>query len=167
MNNRQSYFTNFSTNSLFAIWEQNVTELSKLELKRLEKNNNLLNERIKQINLVVSTIKSVLMERYLVDDISLDRVVKYFLNSTGIRENFYKDLFVLKILESDGLIDLKLLERAIDKLEMDELMTIIRLKENTVYGVCAVKKYDKMLFDVETDVYDEYVKKIKLDGKEE
>lgn len=73
----------------------------------------------------------------------------------------------MKILESDELIDLKLLERAIDKLEMDELMTIIRLKENTVYGVCAVKKYDKMLFDVETDVYDEYVKKKKLDGKEE
>lgn len=54
---------------------------------------------------------------------------------------------------------------------MDWLILIIRNKQDTIYGKIAAsmydEKYEQMIFDVEPEVYQEYVKKIDLDRKGE
>ncbi|MDD6223598.1 MAG: hypothetical protein PUB18_01180 [bacterium] len=167
MNGRESYFANFSTSSLFVLLEQNLAQLTNLELKQTTNDHSLLKNRIFQLQFAVSIIRSILIDRYLKEKISLTQIANYLLWATGIREDVYQELFTLKLLESDEFIELTLLEKAIHKLDMEKLMAIIQLKEDTIYGTYAVRRYDEMIFDVEEDVFEEYVKKIKFDEKEE
>ena len=165
MKRRKSYFVNFPTNSLFLVLEQNLKQLNDLEQKLAIKNNQLLKERIKQVELVVAVSKNVIIERYLEAKISLTKIAHLLTTSEGIKESVYKELFTLKVLESDDIISIDLLTEAIDKLDISELMMIIRKKPNTVYANVALEKWDEIIFDVEPEVYEEYVLKKKLDGK--
>ena len=74
MKRRSSYLTNFPTSTLFVVLEQNMKEKLELELKQLEANNLLLKERIKQVELVIEVAKNTIIERYLKDGISLNKV---------------------------------------------------------------------------------------------
>ena len=167
MSKRKSYFANFSTDSLFMLLEQRTQELLELELKRTSKDTKELHDRIEQINLVISSIKSIIIERYLTEGISVTKAANLLISSQGYKAMVYKELFTLKVLETNEPISLERLESAIDKLDIEELMTIIRLKENTVYETYAMKRYDKIIFDVEDDVLEEFQKKMKLDRRKE
>lgn len=167
MKRRKSYFANFSTNSLFALMEQSKKELDDLEIKLLLSHNQLLIERAKQLQLLLDVSKNVIIKRYLEENISLSEVAKLLTTSEGVRKDVYKDLFTLKILDTNEIISLDLLKSAVDLLELSDLMTIIRTKKDTIYQKLAMKKYDKMIFDVEPEVYQEYLMKKKLDRKKE
>lgn len=162
---RKSYFTNFSTDSLFVVLEQNYMEYQKLEQKQANNSNPLLKERMKQVELVMAASKSIITERYLEDNVSLNEIAGLLIKSKGIRESVYKNLFTLKLLETNEIISLNLLTNAVNRLDISELMLIIRNKPNTVYSDIALKIYDEMIFDVEPEVYQEYVLKKRLDGR--
>lgn len=166
MSKRKSYFTNFSTDSLFVVLEQNNKELLKLEIKKLTKDTKELRDRIKQLELVVAVARNVIVERYMHDNISITNIANKMLKEKGIKLDVYKEIFTLKILENDEMISLELLEQAIDKLDIGQLTMIIKAKENTIYGDCAIKSYDEMIFDVDEEVYKEYVNKLINDSKE-
>lgn len=165
MNNRRSYFENFSTSMLFVLLEQNLSELTALEAKYDSIPNRLLKERIEQIKLVLEVSKNVVVNRYLQDNISLMEAVNLLLNSEGIQKKVYQEVFTLKVLEKEELIQLDLLSKAIKELDINELMMIIRNKENSVYGNLALQRYDELIFDVEPDVYQELIMKKKKDRR--
>lgn len=53
-----------------------------------------------------------------------------------------------------------------DSLELEQLMMIIHSKENTFYGDMALSSYDKKCMEVDNDVYQELVLKLKQDMEE-
>lgn len=165
MNNRRSYFENFSTSMLFVLLEQNLSELTALEAKYDSIPNRLLKERIEQIKLVLEVSKNVVVNRYLQDNISLMEAANLLLNSEGIQKKVYQEVFTLKVLEKEELIQLDLLSKAIKELDINELMMIICNKENSVYGNLALQRYDELIFDVEPDVYQELIMKKKKDRR--
>ena len=165
MKKRKSYFENFPTCSLFAVLEQNYKELLQLEIKKITKPTPLLKERIRQLELVIAVIKNVIIERYLQDNISLTEIAKRLVKEKGIKQDVYKELLTLKIINSEEFISLELLEQAIDKLELNQIMIIVRSKEDTIYGKTAAKCYDEMIFDVDEEVYKEYINKRIMDSK--
>lgn len=149
---------------MFIILEQSQTELFDLKWKKLTKMNILLNERIKQLKLTMAIARNTIIKRYL-DSTSLRECAKLLVNSIGIKESVYQEIFALKLLETNEMISLELLKKAIDKLEIDQLMLVIRMKEDTIYGQFATDCYHDMLFDVEEEVLGELKEKIKLDNK--
>lgn len=167
MKRRKSYLTNFPTSTLFIVLEQNINNLLELEAKQLILRNSLLKERIKQAELTINLAKTTIIERYLNNGISLTEIANLLIKSIGIKENVFQELFTLKLLESNEIISIDLLEKAIDKLDISQLMLIMRTKQNTIYGNIATNKYDKMIFDVEPDVLEEYILKKRLDKRKE
>ena len=171
MKRRKSYLTNFPTSTLFIVLEQNVKELLELEVKQLKSNNVLLTERISQIKLTINIAKTTIIERYLNNNVSIIEIANSLLASKGIKEEIFQELLTLKLLESNEIISVDLLKEAIDKLDTYWLILIIRNKQDTIYGNIAAimynEKYEQMIFDVEPEVYQEYVKKIDLDRKGE
>ena len=166
MSKRKSYFTNFSTDSLFVVLEQNNKELLKLEIKKLNKDTKEIRDRIKQVELVIAVVRNVIVERYMHDDTPITKIANKIVKENGIKLDVYKEIFTLKVLEKDEMISLELLEKAIDKLDIGQLTMIIKARENTVYGDYAIKSYDEMIFDVDEEVYKEYVNKLINDSKE-
>lgn len=165
MSKRRSYFANFSTESLFVVLEQNNKELLELEVKKLTNDTKELRDRIKQLELMVAVIKNVIVERHLHDNTSITKIANKLVKEKGIKLEVYKELFTLKVLDTNEIVSLELLEKAIDKLDIGQLTMIIKAKENTVYGNCAIKSYDEMIFDVDEEVYKEYVNKLINDSK--
>ena len=164
MKGRKSYLTNYPTNSLFIVLEQSQRELLDLEVKNMNQSNILLKQRIQQVRLTMTVAKNTIIERYL-ESSSLKECAKLLVGSVGIKESVYQELFTLKLLETNEIISLELLEKAIDKLEIDQLMMVIRMKENTIYGQFATECYHDKLFDVEEEVLGELREKIKLDNR--
>lgn len=160
---RKSYLTNFPTNHLFIVLEQNQKELLDLEMKQLNRSNSLLRERIKQVKLTIAIIRNTIIERYLDSQVSLRECAKMLIISKGVKESVYQEVFTLKLLGVNEIIPLDLLEKAIDKLEIDQLMRILRTKEDSIYGHFANQSYTEMLFDVENEILEELNQKIKLD----
>lgn len=144
-----------------------MKELDDLEMKFMLNHNQLLIERMQQLRLVLAVSKNVIIERYLEENLSLTKVAKLLTASDGVKLNVYRELFTLKVLATDEMISMDLLEKAFDLLELSDLMMIIRAKKNTIYQKLALKRYDQMIFDVEPDVYQEYVMKKRLDRKRE
>lgn len=163
MKGRKSYLANYPTNSLFVVLEQSQIELLDLETKNMNASNILLKHRIQQVRLTMAIAKNSIIERYL-KDTSLRECAKLLINSVGIKESVYQELFTLKLLETNEMISVELLKKAIDKLGIDQLMMIIRMKENTIYEQFATECYHNMIFDVEEEVLGELREKIKLDN---
>lgn len=165
MKRRKSYFENFPTSTLFIVLEQNMEELLLLETQLLSCNNLLLSERLKQVKLVIQISKNVIIQRYLDENISLTKIAKLLVSSHGIKEIVYKEIFTLKIMDSNDFISLNLLEKAIDKLDIEHLILIMKNKENTIYESVAIKKYDKLIFNLDEEVLKDLEKKKRMDRR--
>ena len=113
----------------------------------------------------MAIIQNIIVERFLEDSISLVECTRLFIKARGIRKEVYQELFTIKILEADEMLSLDLLEQAMNQLEPEPLMRILRAKENSIYGYLASKTYMKMLFDVEEEVLEELKQKIKIDNE--
>lgn len=163
---RKSYITNFSTDALFLVLEENEKEFSALETKVNSKNMNFILERLKQIRLTISVVKNEIITRYLKDNTSLNSITKLFLSSNGIKKDVYQELFVLKCLTSQEFVDLDLLEKAISLLDPSQLMMLIETKKDSIIGEFANNRYSEMIFEVDDEVKKELLLKIKLDRME-
>lgn len=164
MSRRKTYLTNFSTDSLFVVLEQNIMQLQELETKKNCCNDNsLLIDRINQIKLTIEIAKEAILSRYLAESLSIMKVAKMLINSSGTEEMIYRELLTIKLLKSDEPISIELLEKAIVKLNSDQLMYIILVKKGTIYGEIALDKYDLNRVDLEEDVAAELEQKIRAD----
>lgn len=164
MKGRKSYLTNFPTNSLFAVLEQTQKELMDLELGNQSQDNILRQERIRQLKLTISIIKNIIIDRYLSSNTSLREYAKLLITSSGIKKIIYQEVFTLKLSGTDEIISLDMLKKAIDKLEIEQLMRIMHAKENSIYGDIVNQSYMEMLFNVEEEILGELKQKIKLDN---
>ena len=164
MKGRKSYLTNYSTDTLFVVLEQSQRELLDLETKNMNSSNILLKQRIQQVKLTMAIAKNTIIERYM-KDTSFGACARLLIHSEGIKTSVYQELFTSKLLETNEMISLQLLKKAIDKLEVDQLMLVIRMKGNSAYGQFATECYYDMLFDVEEGVLGKLKEKIKLDNK--
>ena len=164
MKSRKSYFENFSTDTLFIVLEQNIKELSEIEVSSIKLTKELKN-RIEQLELVIAVSKNTIIERFLEENISLTQIAKLLIHSTGIKKSVYKEIFTLMVLKKDEMISIDLLKMAINELDISNLMLIMVSKENELYKELATKKYDEIIFDVEPDVYKELIMKKKMDRR--
>ncbi len=159
MKRRNSYLTNFSTDFLFLVLEQNTKELLKLEIKRTEQESKELQGRINQIKLTISIGKQELINRFLIDEKnSLEKIARLLCKSKGIHKEVYQEVFTRKILEQNNLIPVDLLQKVMDYLDLEQIMTIMR-KKDTIYSQLASERYDEIIFDVDEEVYQEYLQK--------
>ena len=164
MKSRKSYFENFSTDTLFIVLEQNIKELSEIEVSSIKLTKELKN-RIEQLELVIAVSKNTIIERFLEENISLTQIATLLIHSTGIKKSVYKEIFTLMVLKKDEMISIDLLKMAINELDISNLMLIMVSKENELYKELATKKYDEIIFDVEPDVYKELIMKKKMDRR--
>ncbi len=156
---RKSYLTNFPTEFLFLILEQNQKELIQLELKRIEQETKELRDRIRQVKLTISLTKNTIINRYLEELIPLRKVAKLLCNSRGTRHEVYQELFTLRLLEANEFITVDLLQKAIQCLDLDHIMTIMRKK--SIYYEMVGTRFDELIYDVDQEVYENYLEKRK------
>lgn len=164
MKRRKSYLTNFPTETLFLVLEQNAKELLELEIKKVDKNSIQLQKRINQVKLTISIGKKELINRYLKGNISLNQVANLVCQSNGIRQDIYKELFTRKVIEENELISVDLLRKVINNLELEQIMTIMQNKD-TIHQEIAEKRFDEIIYDVEKEVMEELEKKKRMDRR--
>lgn len=162
---RKSHLDNFSTESLFLVLEQNQNDLLRLQVKALENKSKLLHDRIIQIKQTIAITENIIIERY--DTTSLKAVIKLLQSShKEIKKNIYKEIITLKIIDMDELVPIDLLKKTIDELEVEQLMRIIKARENTIYGQLAISSYNQKCLEVDDEVYKELLLKISQDRRD-
>lgn len=164
---RKSYLTNFSTDMLFIVLEQNQKELLQLQLKLLDNENILLKTRINQVKYTIAIIENTVTKRFLEENISLNKLINLLLTSNKeCYGTIYKEAITQKIIESNEAVLLNLLEAAIKHLDVDQLMRIIKAKEDSIYGLMALNSYNEKCLEVDDEVYKELLLKVKQDRRE-
>ena len=101
------------------------------------------------------------------DGVTLD--IQSVINTRGVEgiikiisNNNSKLLFHLGIKATlDNKIEL--LNNVIDTLNLEQVLTILNIKKGTIYEKLANNRFNDLIFDVDADVYDEYVLKKKMD----
>lgn len=164
---RKSYLTNFSTNMLFAVLEQNQKELLQLQLKLFDNENILLKTRINQVKYTIAIVENTVVKRFLDENISLNKLINLLLTTNKeCYITIYKEVITQKIIESNETVLLNLLEAAIKHLDVDQLMRIIKAKEDSIYGMMALNSYNEKCLEVDDEVYKELLLKMKQDRRE-
>ncbi len=162
---RKSYVANFPTNLLFPVLEQNQKELLKLEWNRIEHETKELKDRIKQVELTISLVKNTIINRYLEENISFTKVARLLCKSTGIQKEIYQELFVAKIMNTNELISVDLLNQAISCLDLDQIMKLMR-NQDKIYSDMVESRFDELIYDVDQEVYENYLEKERKDKNE-
>ena len=94
--------------------------------------------------------------------ISITDAAKKLCTAQGLVEKeVYGEVFKLKVLNGDGMISTELSKRAIDRLPVQQLMDIIHLHEHPMYVELASRRFDEIIFDVDSDVLDDIKEKCK------
>lgn len=161
---RKSNFKYFSTDALFAILKQRIEEVN--ILKNKEYKSSLLETRINDLEAFIRVVKNLLVERFLEENMSLSLCGKKLLDSEGIVQDVYKEVFTLELLEKDELMDINLLVEVVNKLDVDHIQMIMHAKKDTVYEGVATERFNEMIFDVGEDVYNELLEKKDIDESE-
>ena len=157
----------FDTKILFSLIDQNQKELLSLQIKAIDYASPLLKTRIKEIKQTIDITKKIIIGRYKKENISLHKMIKMLLNSTNlVEEEIFKELITDRLIEKEEPVSMDLLIQVMDSLELEQLMMIIHSKENTFYGDMALSSYDKKCMEVDNDVYQELVLKLKQDMEE-
>ncbi len=164
---RKSYLVNFSTDALFVVLEQNQNELLRLQIKAIDNSHLLLNQRINQVKYTIAIIENTIIERFSCEKITLNKLIELLLDSNNdSRSRIYKELITNKMIDSNELVSLDLLDKVIKLLEVEQLMRIIKARENTIYGQLAISSYNQKCLEVDDEVYKELLVKIKQDRRE-
>ena len=161
MSKRRSWFGNFSIDSLFVLLKQSEKELE--ELNSIEEPSVKLKLRKRDVEYSIRVFKNLLVKRILESNISLTEISKNIMKTNDTIKDVYKEVFTLKLVDKDELIDIELLNNVIDTLNLEQVLTIINVKKGTIYEKLANNRFNDLIFDVDTDVYDEYVLKKKMD----
>lgn len=149
----------FPIEALLIVYENNINELEKLKLLD---SNKYVNKRIKELENNIKYIKNVCINKYMDSNISLNRCAKLFVSTKTRRKDIYQELFTKLLISGNGLISLDLLNRVIDELDIEYIMQIINSKKKGASEM-AMNAFNKIIFNVEDDVYDDYLLKKKLD----
>lgn len=164
---RKAYLANFSTDMLFIVLEQNQKELLKLQIKLLDNDNVLLNSRINQVKYTMAIIENTLVERLLEENNTLNKLINLLLTSNEeFHTSIYKEAITQRMIEYDEVVLLDLLEMAIKLLDVEQLMKIIKAKQDSIYGIIAINSYNEKCLEVDDEVYKELLLKIKQDRRE-
>lgn len=152
---------------LFALIKQREQEKLKLEMSYLNSQNPILRVEIRNLQILIQTLKGVIVRKNMMRGISITDAAKKLCKSQNtIEKEVYGEIFKLKVLEGDGMISTELSRRAIDKLPVQQLMDIIHLHEQPMYVELASRRFDEIIFDVDSDVLDELDEKMEMDIKE-
>lgn len=161
MSKRKSWVGNFSIESLFALLRQSEKEL--INLKKIEKETIMLKKRIKEVEYTIYVLKFFLVRKHLAANISLQEIAKKDINSYGLTKDVYDTIFTIKALEEKEPIEVSLLESVIDSLDIEHICMIMNSQNDNIYRKFANERFEKLIFDVEDDVYDEFVLKKRMD----
>lgn len=129
-----SSIVNLPTSGLLVRLEQYEKELIYLKQAQLEQTKFLpaQQSRIFQVEDAIFFIKKILVDRYLEDNISLNKIALLFINSLGAKAEVYQEVFVSKVINNKhAFIDQNLLERVVDKLSIENLLRISCSREET------------------------------------
>ena len=149
---------------LFALIKQREQEKLKMEMGYLNSQNPVLKVEIRNLQILIQTLKGVIVRKNIMRGISITDAAKKLCTAQGLVEKeVYGEVFKLKVLNGDGMISTELSKRAIDRLPVQQLMDIIHLHEHPMYVELASRRFDEIIFDVDSDVLDE---KIEMDIKE-
>lgn len=162
MSNRKSYFTNFPTSSLFILLKKSEEELKELHNK--ENTNDGMEKRKEELVFLTNSIKSLLIKRYINSDITLREISLKILNNDESAKEVFKSIFMLRIVNKEELVDISLLEKVINELDIDNILMIINSKKGTIYEKIATDKYNRMIFEVDEEVYNDYLLKDENDS---
>lgn len=129
--------------------------------------NPVLKVEIRNLQILIQTLKGVIVRKNIMRGISITDAAKKLCTAQGLVEKeVYGEVFKLKVLDGDGMISTELSKRAIDRLPVQQLMDIIHLHEHPMYVELASRRFDEIIFDVDSDVLDELDEKIEMDIKE-
>ena len=162
MKGRKSYYLNFDDKSLMAILKQRQAELESLNKKEITAD---LETRKQELKFIIKVIKDTLVKRYKEENLSFQKIALGVIRKQGIEKDIYRELFILSLMENNSLVDKETLDKAIDELNLDQLLLISNMKQGTIYQKAANNKLDEFWFDVEDDVLDEFVLKKKMDER--
>ncbi len=152
---------------LFALIKQREQEKLKMEMGYLNSQNPVLKVEIRNLQILIQTLKGVIVRKNIMRGISITDAAKKLCTAQGLVEKeVYGEVFKLKVLDGDGMISTELSKRAIDRLPVQQLMDIIHLHEHPMYVELASRRFDEIIFDVDSDVLDELDEKIEMDIKE-
>ncbi len=152
---------------LFALIKQREQEKLKMEMGYLNSQNPVLKVEIRNLQILIQTLKGVIVRKNIMRGISITDAAKKLCTAQGLVEKeVYGEVFKLKVLNGDGMISTELSKRAIDRLPVQQLMDIIHLHEHPMYVELASRRFDEIIFDVDSDVLDELDEKIEMDIKE-
>ena len=114
----------------------------------------------------IAVINNVLINRFKDSNMPLKEIASKILNGEDYEKEVYKSLFLVRVLsDKQEMIDISLLEKVINELEVERLASIIESKKGTIYGNLADNRYQEMMFEVEKDVEYALEKKIAKDEK--
>lgn len=94
------------------------------------------------------------------------KILFSLIEQNQVEEEIFKELITDRLIEKEEPVSMDLLIQVMDSLELEQLMMIIHSKENTFYGDMALSSYDKKCMEVDNDVYQELVLKLKQDMEE-
>lgn len=161
---------NFSTRMLFLLLKEREKELLSIQINIDNingQNVSLLKSRMNQIKMTIEIVKSIIVDRYIEEDISLLKAIKMLEHSTSIiEEDIFKEIITIKILTKDELVPIDLLDKAISSLEVEQLVDIINNRKGTIYEELANDSYNQKYLDVDEEVYKELLLKIENDMEE-
>lgn len=162
----KNYLSRCDLNILFMLLKKSEKELADFRLRMEQGENRHLKARCVELSASICVIQSVIERRLLENGISLMEVSKLVIKSCGALEEVYKEVLKFKIMEGNELVSLDLLEAAVRKLSPDQLVEIIYMGDQTIYGQIASARYDEMLFEVSDDIYAELESKMEMGRKE-
>ena len=138
-----------------------------MQIKAIDNSHLLLNQRINQVKYTIAIIENTIIERFSCEKITLNKLIELLLDSNNdSKSRIYKELITNKMIDSNELVSLDLLDKVIKLLEVEQLMRIIKARENTIYGQLAISSYNQKCLEVDDEVYKELLVKIKQDRRE-
>ncbi len=143
---------------LFTLLDQYYQELDELDSKSCEIDS--VKAFRKETMVTIKLIEQILVERFKNSAKPIKEIATLILNGEEHESTVYKHVFVERILNDQiGMVDVGLLEKIIDTLDVEDLYTIIEKKKDSIYADLANTRYQEMMFEVEKDVENALEKK--------
>ena len=162
---KRSSLSNFKPEALTIILENHTNEFEKMNKNASIKSSKDYLNKLYDLKIVNSYIESKIIEKYLEQNISIRTCCKMILSTTGIKQDIFKKIFAIKLLDNKDFIPIDLLMDTINLLDADQLIIIMHTKKGTVYGELANKRFDELLFEVDMEVEEELVQKMNMDER--
>lgn len=155
--------TKYPEKALFALLEQYYEKLDELDSKKETK---ALKSVRMETKCSIAVINNVLVNRFKDSEMPLREIANKILTGEEYEKDVYRSIFTYRILsDKEEMIDINLLEKTINELEIDSLHSITETKKGTIYGNLADKRYEEMMFEVEKDVESALEKKKSKDER--